>query len=31
MVLKYPGWRAREGFGEPRLGVPGEPDDPMAR
>jgi YHS domain-containing protein len=28
MVLKYPGWRAREGFGQPRLGVPGEPDDP---
>jgi hypothetical protein len=31
MVLKYPGWRAREGFGQPRLGVPGEPDDPLAR
>lgn len=28
VVLKYPGWRAREGFGQPRLGVPGEPDDP---
>ncbi len=28
LVLKYPGWRAREGFGQPRLGVPGEPDDP---
>jgi YHS domain-containing protein len=31
MVFKYPGWRAREGFGEPALGVPGEPDDPVAR
>jgi YHS domain-containing protein len=29
LVLKYPGWRAREGFGQPRLGVPGEPDDPV--
>ena len=29
LVLKYPGWRAREGFGQPRLGVPGEPDDPQ--
>ncbi len=28
MVLKYPGWRAREGHDEPALGVPGEPDDP---
>jgi len=28
MVLKYPGWRAREGFSQPALGVPGEPDDP---
>ena len=28
IVLKYPGWRAREGFGQPALGVPGEPDDP---
>jgi len=27
-LAKYPGWRAREGFGQPRLGVPGEPDDP---
>lgn len=27
LVLKYPGWRAREGFSQPRLGVPGEPDD----
>ena len=29
IVFKYPGWRAREGFGQPRLGVPGEPDDPL--
>jgi len=29
LVLKYPGWRAREGFGQERLGVPGEPDDPL--
>jgi YHS domain-containing protein len=29
IVFKYPGWRAREGFGQPRLGVPGEPDDPV--
>ena len=28
MVAKYPGWRAREGFGQPALGVPGEADDP---
>jgi YHS domain-containing protein len=28
LLLKYPGWRAREGYGQPRLGVPGEPDDP---
>jgi hypothetical protein len=28
LIFKYPGWRAREGFGQPRLGVPGEPDDP---
>jgi YHS domain-containing protein len=27
VVLKYPGWRAREGFSQPALGVPGEPDD----
>ena len=27
LVLKYPGWRAREGFSQPALGVPGEPDD----
>ena len=31
LFLKRPGWRAREGFGQPRLGVPGEPDDPVAR
>lgn len=33
LVFKYPGWRAREGFGQPRLGVPGESDDivPVAR
>jgi len=31
LVLKYPGWRAREGFGQERLGVPGEADDPLAR
>jgi hypothetical protein len=29
MVTKYPGWRAREGFSQPALGVPGEPDDPL--
>jgi len=29
LVFKYPGWRAREGFGQPRLGVPGESDDPQ--
>jgi YHS domain-containing protein len=27
MILKYPGWRAREGFSQPALGVPGEADD----
>ena len=27
LVLKDPGWRAREGFSQPALGVPGEPDD----
>ncbi len=27
MILKYPGWRAREGFGQAALGVPGEADD----
>jgi YHS domain-containing protein len=31
LVFKYPGWRAREGFGQPRLGVPGEADDNLAR
>ena len=31
LVLKYPGWRAREGHGQERLGVPGEPDDPAPR
>jgi len=29
LVFKYPGWRAREGFSQPALGVPGEPDDPL--
>ena len=28
LVFKYPGWRAREGFSQPALGVPGESDDP---
>jgi len=23
LLLKYPGWRAREGFGQPALGIPG--------
>jgi 4-hydroxybenzoate polyprenyltransferase len=27
LVFKYPGWRAREGYGQPALGVPGEADD----
>jgi len=31
MVLKHPGGRTREGFGQERLAVPGEPDDPLAR
>jgi YHS domain-containing protein len=31
LVFKEPGWRAREGFGQPRLGVPGEADDDVAR
>lgn len=31
VVFKYPGWRAREGFGQAALGVPGEPDDPLRR
>lgn len=31
LFFKRPGWRAREGFGQERLGVPGEPDDHVAR
>ena len=31
MVLKYPGWRAREGFSQDALGVPGEWDDPPGK
>jgi len=31
LVFKYPGWRAREGYSQEALGVPGEPDDPVAR
>jgi YHS domain-containing protein len=27
LVIKYPGWRAREGYSQPPLGVPGEKDD----
>jgi YHS domain-containing protein len=27
MITKYPGWRAREGFSQEALGVPGEHDD----
>ena len=27
LVFKYPGWRAREGFSQPALAVPGEWDD----
>lgn len=27
LVFKYPGWRAREGHGQPALGAPGERDD----
>ena len=27
LVFKYPGWRAREGFSQPALGVPGERDE----
>ncbi len=30
LLLEYPGWRAREGYSQERLGVPGEPDDPAA-
>jgi YHS domain-containing protein len=29
VLLKYPGWRAREGYSQERLGVPGEADDPQ--
>jgi YHS domain-containing protein len=29
VLFKYPGWRAREGYSQPALGVPGEPDDPL--
>ncbi len=29
LVFKYPGWRAREGYSQAALGVPGEPDDPL--
>jgi YHS domain-containing protein len=29
LVFKYPGWRAREGYSQEALGVPGEPDDPL--
>lgn len=31
LVFKSAGWRAREGFGQARLGIPGEEDDTMAR
>jgi YHS domain-containing protein len=31
IVVKYPGWRAREGFSQEALGVPGEPDDRAGR
>ena len=31
LVCKQPGWRAREGYGQEPLGVPGEADDHMAR
>lgn len=31
LLFKRPGWRAREGFGQERLGVPGEHDDHVAR
>lgn len=30
VLFKHPGWRAREGYSQERLGVPGEPDDPAA-
>ena len=29
VLFKPPGWRAREGYGQQRLGVPGEADDPL--
>ena len=29
VLFKYPGWRAREGYSQERLGVPGESDDPL--
>ena len=29
VLFKYPGWRAREGYSQERLGVPGETDDPI--
>jgi YHS domain-containing protein len=29
VLFKYPGWRAREGYSQAALGVPGEPDDPL--
>lgn len=28
LVTKYPGWRAREGYGQPALGLPGEDGAP---
>lgn len=31
LVFKHAGWRAREGFGQKPLGVPGEADDHVAR
>jgi YHS domain-containing protein len=30
VLFKYPGWRAREGYSQERLGVPGEADDPRS-
>ena len=30
LFLKYPGWRAREGFGQPALGIPGVDPCPPA-
>jgi YHS domain-containing protein len=29
VLFKSPGWRAREGYSQERLGVPGEADDPL--